>query len=264
MGLMALLGLAVAVFAIASLNGSAWAADSVGTIKKIRPDAYGTPPDGSRARKFARYDVVFGEVIETSDGAAILIKMDDDTELFMGERATMTIDEFVYEPGSKTGRAVYNFTVGTLRFVSGAMNDDRVTIQTPNANIGIRGSEAIIFVTPDGETTVNVTKGIFSVRSRDRGDKRPPVELKANQNVSLSGATTFSPVGVSIKVPSYSPAPDATDAGIFDGPDHSEDLKDIKSGGKFDRSKTGKVKSSRGGSEHDHHDDGHDGHGGGH
>lgn len=256
LGLAALLGLAATIFAIAPLNGGAWAADSIGTVSKQRADAYGTPPNGSRERKFPRYDVVFGELIETSGGAAILIKMNDDTELFLGERASITIDDFVYEPGGKTGHAVYKFTVGTLRFVSGAMHGNGVTIETPNAYIGIRGSEAVIFVTLEGQTTVNVIKGTFSVGSRDRPDA-PAIDVKANQNVTLSGVATFSPVETGIKVPDYSHAP--PDSGTFDkdsggkGPDFSEDLKDIRSGGGFDKAREGKVTGGRG-----HDDQGHD------
>jgi len=192
--------------------------------------------------------------------------MNDDTELFLGERASLTIDEFVYEPGSKTGRAVYNFTVGTLRFVSGTMDSAEITIQTPNANIGLRGSEAILFVTQEGETVLNVIKGTFWMRARDRsGRDDPPVEVLANQNVSIIGAAPPSPIGVGLRMPSYThaPSPQDIDGSAFDrdrdasGPDHSEDLKDIKSGGGFDKARAGKVKGDRGGSGGGH-DSGHD------
>lgn len=258
----ALLGLAALVVSFALLSDTAWAQD-VGSVTKIRADAYGTPPDGKRARKFARYDVVFGELIETSGSAAILIEMNDETELFLGERASLTIDEFVYDPGGQTGRAVYNFTVGTLRFVSGSMDSTKITIQTPNANIGMRGSEAIIFVTVEGQTIVNVTEGTFWV-SRREGSDRSPVTVQANQNVSVTGAA-LSAIGVGIQMPTYTHAPSDTplDGSVFDtdegdtGPDHSEDLKDIESGGGFDKAKPGKVKGDRGGDDHGH-DDGHD------
>ena len=261
----ALLGVATAVIALALQSGPALGED-VGTVTKIRADAYGTPPAGKRERKYPRYDVVFGELIETDGGAALLITMNDDTELFLGERASLTIDEFVYEPGSKTGRAVYNFTVGTLRFVSGTMDSAEITIQTPNANIGLRGSEAILFVTPEGQTIVNVLKGTFWVRRREASD-RPAVEVSANQNVSITGTAPPSPVGVGIQMPTYShaPGPSNLNGGAFDtdkghdGPDFSEDLRELTPGSGFDKARPGKVGGSRGDDGHDHHDDGHDG-----
>ncbi|MFC1673620.1 FecR domain-containing protein [Pseudomonadota bacterium] len=231
--------LALSFAALPALNGDAWGAEVIGKITKQRADAYGTPPQDDRERKFPRYDVVFGELIETSGGAALLIDMKDGTELMLGEHAKLVIDEFVYDPQTKSGKAVYNFTIGTLRFVSGDMSDDGVTIATPNAYIGIRGSEAIIFVTPEGNTTVNVTKGSFRVRSRDRDDM-PAIEIEANQNVSLEGAASFSPVGAGIKVPEYTHDADAKI------PDYSDDLGDLRSGGDFDKAKDGNVRGDRG------------------
>lgn len=245
--MLALLTLSFAV--LPALNNDAWGAEVVGTIAKKRADAYGTPPGEDRERKFPRYDVVFGELIETSGGAALMIDMKDGTELFLGERAKLVIDDFVYDPQTKSGKAVYEFSIGTLRFVSGEMNNDGVTIATPNAYIGIRGSEAIIFVTPEGDTTVNVTKGSFRVRSRERDDV-PSIDLQANENVSLSGAATFSPVGAGIAIPDYSH--DTLDK----TPDYSDDLLDIRSGSGFDKARDGEVGGSRGG--HGDDDDAHD------
>lgn len=231
----------------------AQAADSpsIGTVAKQRLDVYGTPPGGERKRKFPRYDVVHGELIETSGGAAILIRMLDQTELYLGERASLTIDEFVYDPDNNTGDAVFDFTVGTLRFVSGAMQGAGVTIQTPNTHIGIRGSEAIIFVTPDGDTFVNVIKGRFSVRSRESPDA-PAVAVGAGKNVSHTRAKGFSAVGQGVAVPDYSHDPSAN------VPDFSDDLKDLKDGGGLDKAREGSRSGDRSSDGHSdsggHHD----------
>lgn len=227
-----------ASLAPALVASDALAADSIGEVTKKRMDVYGTPPDTSRSRIYPNDEVYFGEVIETSGGAAIMIRFEDETELLLGERAKLVIDDFVYEPATGSGRAVYEFSVGTLRFVSGKMADEGVTILTPNANIGIRGSEAIIFVTPEGETIVNVTKGRFSVRSRDRPDV-PSVSVEMNENVSVSGVADFSAKGTGIKLPEYSHDPAAKE------PDFSDDLYDLKEGGSFDTSREGVDAGSR-------------------
>lgn len=242
--------LALSFAALPALTDDAWGAEVVGKINKQRSDVYGTPPQDDRERKFPRYEVVFGELIETSGGAAVLIDMKDGTELFMGERAKLVIDEFVYDPQTKSGKAVYSFSIGALRFVSGDMVSDGVTIATPNAYIGIRGSEAIIFVTPEGNTTVNVTKGTFRVRSRGRDDV-PSIELEANENVSLEGDASFSPVGTGVKVPEYSHDP------ADKVPDLSDDLTDIEDGGAFDKAREGQRHPEDG---HDDHDDDHGDH----
>lgn len=231
-----------------------WGAETVGKVAKQRADAYGTPPGESRSRKFPRYEVVSGELIETSGGAAILLKMTDDTELFLGERASLVIDEFVYDPSGGSSGAVYNFSVGTLRFVSGQMAAEGVSIVTPMAHIGLRGSEAIIFVTPDGGTTINVIEGTFSVRSREFGGA-PPVEVNPDQSVTVNPGSPISAITKGIHLPEdYSHE-------IEDKvPDYSDDLIDLTVGGAFEAAKDGKVTGSAG--HHDDHDD-HD-HGDGH
>lgn len=227
---------------------TAFAAESVGTVAKKRMDVYGTPPDGSRERVFPRHDVVYGELIETSGGGAVLVRLSDDSELYIGERASLTIDDFVYDPQTQTGKATYNFAIGTLRYVSGDMQETEISILTPNANIGIRGSEAVIFVTPEKQTIVNVIEGRFSVRSRDRPDL-PAVDVEAGQNVSLSGVTDFSPVGQGVKMPEYSHDP------ADKVPDYSDDFYDLQSSGGFDRARDGRDVGDRstdtGGGGHD-------------
>lgn len=245
---------AVAVSALAAtpFTGEAWAAQTIGTVTKKRMDVYGTPPDESRGRVFPNDTVYYGETLETSGGAAVMVRFEDETELLLGERAKLVIDDFVYDPATKQGRAVYEFSVGTLRFVSGNMVEDEISILTPNANIGIRGSEAIIFVTPEGDTFVNVREGRFSVRSRDRPDV-PAVTVEKDQNVSLAGTADFSPVGQGIKVPDYTHDPEAK------VPDFSDDLYDLKEGGNFDKASEGFSGGAAGGSSgdsdggHDHH-----------
>lgn len=245
-GFLAVVLMAFAAFALSMLTPPAIGAETVGKVFKQRADAYGTPPGEDKERKFPRYDVVHGELIETSGGSAILIKMEDDTELYLGERASLVIDDFVYDPKNKTGGAVYNFTLGTLRFVSGTMASEGISIVTPAANIGLRGSEAVIFVTPDGGTIVNVIEGTFSVRSKEYNDS-PAIDVMKDQNVSVSPGATLSQIGTGIQLPDYTHAPDAK------VPDYSDDLVDLTIGGAFDAARPGKVTGSAG--THDDHDD---------
>jgi len=219
----------------------------IGTVAKKRFDVYATPPGAPRTRVYPRYDVAYRARIETSGGGAALIRLADQTELYLGERADLVIDEFVFDPDNQQGEALYSLTVGTLRFVSGAMNASGVTLQTPNAYIGIRGSEAIIFVTPDGDTIVNVTRGTFTVRSRERADI-PAVTLQAGENVALSGVATFSGIGQGVQLPEYTEGSNSSGTLV---PDYSDDYADLKDGGGLDTAREGTDAGARGGSGHD-------------
>lgn len=198
--------------AVIVINGSsvtAQAADAIGEVEQLRADVYGVlSGETKRNRKFVRYDVVVNETIVTDGGAAVFIRFKDNTTLTLGERASLLIDDFVYAPEATTNTAVYKLTVGALRFISGEMGGGGIQIETPTTNIGIRGSDALIFVTPDGATTVNVYSGVFTVTPRDSNE--PPIEVKAKENVTVSSDRTISPVAPGVSIPDTSSAPDAS------------------------------------------------------
>jgi len=218
------------------------ASENIGKVIKKRMDTYGTAPGESRERKFPHNKVVFGELIETDGGAAILIEMNDDTELFLGERASLVIDEFVYEPGSASMKAVYNFTLGTLRFVSGKMASEGISILTPSAAIGLRGSDAVIFVTPDGGTIINVLEGVFTVRARDTADG-PIIDVGPKENVSIAQGGMIAPVSLGLQLPDYTHEFEAKT------PDYSDDYYDLTVGGAFEGARPGNVTGSAGANE---------------
>lgn len=201
----------------------------IGAVKKITGDAYGTPPQDSRARKFARDNVFQDELIETSGGAATLIEFTDETELFVGSRSSLMLDEMVYDAGANDSMVV-ELVVGSFRFVSGKIDDSKVIIKTPSAQIGIRGSEAIIFVTKDGATTINVLQGSFTVESRS-DDSQGPIEVTPNQNVTVSKTATTT-VQAGMHIPELGKT------------DFTKDLHGILApGSSFDQAGPGKVDS---------------------
>ncbi|MBL4615720.1 MAG: FecR domain-containing protein [Magnetovibrio sp.] len=171
----------------------------IGAVKKVLGDAYGTPPQDTRARKYARDNVFHDELIETHGGAATLIEFDDETRLFVGSDSSMMLDEMVYDPSGTNNAMVVNLMQGAFRFVSGNIGSANVTLNTPSAQIGIRGSEAIIFVAKNGDTTINVLKGTFSVRSITDGSM-DSIDVTPNQNVTVS-ATGITDVRPGVHIP---------------------------------------------------------------
>lgn len=176
-------------------------ADLIGLVKQVRNEAYGTPPGIAREKKFVRFPIAQDELLETNDGAAMLVEFLDKTVLTLGPDARLIIDTFVYDPKSGAGTSVYKLTVGTFRFISGKMNHANVRIVTPSAIIGIRGSDAVITVSPEGATTVDVLAGEFEVSNDDGGD---PTTVSPAQSISVS---TVGVVGA--VTPGITTAPDS-------------------------------------------------------
>ena len=162
-------------------------AELVGLVKRVVSDAYGTPPKLKREEKHPRFPVVQDELLETGKDSAMLVEFLDKTLLTLGSESHLTIDTMVYDPKSQDGRMVLNLAVGVLRFISGKMVAAGVTIVTPSVILGIRGSDALIIVAPDGSTTVNVYSGEFSVSNSD-GSEQAAVGPAQSVSVSAVGA----------------------------------------------------------------------------
>ena len=81
--------------------------------------------------------------VETKNGR-LKIKFVDDTLVSLTEHTYMVIDEYVYDPNPSKSKMALNFVSGTARFATGGLGlvpRENITIQTPTASIGIRGTD---------------------------------------------------------------------------------------------------------------------------
>jgi len=100
---------------------------------------------GDVTRELVVKDDVFSqEVIETGSEAATRIVFRDGTRLSMGPSSRVTLDRYVYDPKTGTGRLAMNFLSGVFEFLSGAMNEAGYDLRTPFAQLSVRGTQLII------------------------------------------------------------------------------------------------------------------------
>lgn len=88
-------------------------------------------------------DFYLRDRIESGPDSGMQILLADETVFTIGPNSSLTIDEFVYNPGGGQGRLTANIARGAFRFVSGkvaASGQDAMKITTPAATIGIRGT----------------------------------------------------------------------------------------------------------------------------
>ncbi len=93
--------------------------------------------------------------IETKNGK-LKIVFNDDTQVSVTEHSSLLIDDFVYDPKSKSGKLGLKATSGTVRYVSGAIAKDpkNVNIKTPTAAITVRGTDFVMSVNEVGSSMV--------------------------------------------------------------------------------------------------------------
>src|SRR6266568_1536918 len=72
----------------------------------------------------------------------------------IGPNSDLTIDQFVYDPKSGTGKLAMSATRGLLRYVGGKLSkqDDAVTLRSATATLAVRGGAFIAQVGSDGTT----------------------------------------------------------------------------------------------------------------
>lgn len=143
----------------------------VGLIDSTNGQVWGNAPwrdNSPKADKRKGDTVVQDEVISTGFNAQTTITFIDKTILKLGENASITIDEMVYDPkNNENDKVILRLGQGAFYFVSGKVAKQKVTLITPTATIGIRGTELLISVKDNGATTVAVTSGRAFMHSRN-------------------------------------------------------------------------------------------------
>ena len=128
-------------------------ATPIGKIDTLEGNVVIVRADGTRIEA-ANGDPVFqGDVLETGDNGAIGITFIDDTTFSLGANGRMVLDEMIYDPDTQTGSSTFSLVQGVFSFVSGSISKtgvDAMTIKTPVATIGIRGTAGSIDL-PEGE-----------------------------------------------------------------------------------------------------------------
>jgi len=121
--------------------------------------AEGALAGGGRERLYFNTDVYADETVETGRGGGTALRFLDGTRLQVGGSSKVVLDEFVYDPSTGDGQAVFNLGKGIFRFVSGNMNKEGYVLRTPTATLTVRGTDAIINVGDDDKVQVTEIEG---------------------------------------------------------------------------------------------------------
>lgn len=100
--------------------------------------------------------VYFGDQIVVDDQSKSQVLLLDETVLTLGQKSSITIDEFIYDPSSNSGKIVTNVISGSLKVLSGKVsqgNPEDLVVKTAAGTIGTRGTEFQTIVN-DGESKV--------------------------------------------------------------------------------------------------------------
>ena len=142
----------VGVFLLLPLPGKAWAQERVAISGAINPQATGVPPGRTARPLVIGQEVVYNERITTNEGGQTQLLFLDESSMSIGPNSDLTIDKFVYNPGTGTGELAMTTTKGILRFVGGKLSkqDKGVVVRTNSATLAVRGGAFLLDQQPNG------------------------------------------------------------------------------------------------------------------
>ncbi len=123
--------------------GPAGQSASIGRVETVTGAATATHTDGARVTLGKDSVIHAGDIIETGAGASIGIVFMDKTTFAVGENARMVLDEMIFDPGNNNVSSVTSLMQGAFVIITGEigkLNPQAVVINTPAAQIGIRGT----------------------------------------------------------------------------------------------------------------------------
>jgi hypothetical protein len=100
--------------------------------------------------------VEMNDAIQTKAGK-VGITFEDDTRVQVNENSKLVIDDFVYDPKSKSGKLGAKIALGTVRYASGQIaknSPQNVNLNTPSATVAVRGTDFTATVDELGESTI--------------------------------------------------------------------------------------------------------------
>ena len=138
------------------LTFSSFAADIIGDIVLHTGNAVIERNDGEDVKAEEELDIFSYNTVKTGKGK-VAIGFIDDTRVDVTEHSKLIIDEFVYDPNTKTGSLSLKAALGTIRYASGQIaktDPTNVQIKTPTATIGVRGTDFTMTVDEIGSSTI--------------------------------------------------------------------------------------------------------------
>ncbi len=87
------------------------------------------------------------DTIKTGADGSVGITMDDDSLLSAGPNSALSLDRYAFDPTTNQGRFDAALNKGTLAVISGRIAKqapDAMTVRTPTAILGVRGTEFVV------------------------------------------------------------------------------------------------------------------------
>ena len=154
-------------------------ASEIGGISELTGNGEITRVDSSEAHTAEQNSDIFSYDDERTGKGRLAIQFLDDSVVKLTEHSKLIIDEYIFDPDPSKSKMALNMASGTARFITGKLgkiNKQNISIKTPTATIGIRGTDftttvdelgrSLVILLPNedgtssGEITVTTASGV--------------------------------------------------------------------------------------------------------
>ena len=130
---------------------------SIGEVTQLEGNGVIDRKDGDKGIVVEKaLDVFSYDTVKTGNGK-VGIEFIDATRVDVTQHSKLIIDEFVYDPNTKTGKLSLKASLGTVRYASGQIAKNSATnvkITTPTATIAVRGTDFTMTIDEVGSSTI--------------------------------------------------------------------------------------------------------------
>lgn len=91
------------------------------------------------------------DVLRTGADGVVGVTMRDNALLSLGPNSVLALEQFEFDPATNEGRFDSRLARGTLAVSSGRLakqSPDAMTVRTPNAVLGVRGTDFVVAARP--------------------------------------------------------------------------------------------------------------------
>ena len=132
--------------------------------------------------------VYLGDVVSTGSDGRVGISFTDGTAFDLSPNARMVMNEFIYDPNSKSNSSLLSLTKGTFTFVAGKIaKSGDMKVNTPVATMGIRGTTPRVEIAEDGSVKFStlIEEGKGQANRAVAPGAAPVVEEKDKPNLQI-------------------------------------------------------------------------------
>ena len=129
---------------------AAWAQDPIGFVKTVSGSA-AVIDSGKPIAAQVGTPIKMGNTLKTGSKGTMGVTFKDNTVMSFGPDTELSVDEYLYSPGTGNLKFGTSMSKGSLQVVSGViakLKPKAVTVKTPSAMIGCRGTRFLVKVEP--------------------------------------------------------------------------------------------------------------------